>query len=928
MYHNAQAELDVGGSRLELVLLECGVIQGNPLSPLLFNIYLDGAVRELEDKVGAYRRSKAGGEPPLGVTFPRARWARGGLDARTLGAVLCDEKTDDWELFADAADRLTHLFYADDGVLMAHDPQQLQQLSDWLRDALAPLGLAVNAKKTKYMVVAEPNRREAAVAAAVAHPLKVGRDVVELVNDFDYLGVRLNSCWNWKGAWKDAVARAGAAHYRANMSAWDEEGTLDSLLTYARNKIFCHFTYIAAITGAGGRASTRYWGEAVELQHAVLRQIVGYRFAKAEIVAIEAGLWDLQSFTDKLVLRFRCKVSTSDVESMAHRAMVLSFASTCEEDMGTVQQAERSHTLPDVVHRQSWAQQAAAAAWRFEVNVPLVRQMRVSAVVALQAHVPLVIGGPGPKQWESIDPTDSSSTQRLAAVRACGLRAPDLRLVLPGDELKELRVGVNCWRWPQEDAVRVDTALREWTPTLKAACYAALQRRGNACRQRLVRAFIQEQIDADTHYRLWAMNTASAVRQPYWYWLDTTAARRVARVRAGQACNEGHVRSAEFCAKVAKGFEVRLPRIEDRNRRACYRCEPIRASCPDVYWADSVEHMLVKCTCSQMQTIRVRVRQELSQLAQETGARLDFSDDTTLLTALLLTTGVTPVGGLQRLPAAPGAAPELRRDSPQLEYRQQQARATSVWVASLTDPWIDAQRDAYAYRRQQRRGGGDDPDGMPGGKLVLMVGRAVQDMWMAHNRVCRARTNPEYQLRARDAEPNRPFPTEAAGRKQARDARRKQAAKVQRARAAVERAKLPEEVAKRLARDRAKADKAMAAEVRRLQVKATRVAALVVVAQEAHAAAQRRAEEAQRGEREAVAMAAAASGPGCTRHDRALLQAAAKTKCAETVEAGQDLARAATQLRRLLRLADVAQRDVAVAASSVGGDGLPLLFFI
>ncbi len=244
-------------------------------------------------------------------------------------------------------------------------------------------------------------------------------------------------------------------------------------------------------------------------------------------------------------------------------------------------------------------------------------------------------------------------------------------------------------------------------------------------------------------------------------------------------------------------------------------------------------------------------------------------------------------------------------------------------MASLTDPWIDAQRDAYAYRRQQRRGGGDDLDDMPGGRLVSMVGRAVQDMWMAHNRVCRARTNPEYQLRARDAEPNIPSPTEAAGRKQARDARRKQAAKVQRARAAVERAKLPEEVAKRLARDRAKVDKAMAAEVRRLQVKATQAAALGVVAQEAHAAAQRRAEEAQRGEREAVAMAAAASGPGYTRHERALLQAAAKAKCAETVEAGHDLARAAIQLRRLLRFADEAQRAVAAAASPVGGDGPP-----
>jgi hypothetical protein len=96
-------------------------------------------------------------------------------------------------------------------------------------------------------------------------------------------------------------------------------------------------------------------------------------------------------------------------------------------------------------------------------------------------------------------------------------------------------------------------------------------------------------------------------------------------------------------------------------------------------------------------------------------------------------------------------------------------------------------------------------------------------------------------------------------------------------------------------------------------------------AQEAHAAVQRRAEEAQRIEREAVAMAAAGSGPGCTRHEWALLQAAAtETKCAETVEAGQDLARAAAQLRKLLRLADVAQHAVAVAAStSPAGDDMP-----
>lgn len=501
-------------------------------------------------------------------------------------------------------------------------------------------------------------------------------------------------------------------------------------------------------------------------------------------------------------------------------------------------------------------------------------------------------------------------------MRALGLRAPGLRLLLPGDEPVELRMGVNCWQWPEKDAVCMDTALREWTPTLKAACYASLQRSGNARRQLVVREFIQAQIDGATHYRLWAMHTASAVRQPYWYWLDTTAARRVARMRAGQACNEGHVRSAEYIVKIATGFEVRLPRIDDRNHRVCYRCGPIHASRPDVYWADSVEHMLVKCTCPQMQTIRTRVRQDLSQLAQGTGAGLDFGDDTTLLTALLLTTGVTSAGGMQRQPAAADAAPETRRDNPQFEYRHERARATSAWVASLTGPWIDAQRDAYAYRSQQRTGGADNPDGMPGGKLVTMVGRAVQDMWMAHNRVCRASTNPEYQLRARDAEPNRPRPTEAAGRKQARDEQKKRTAAAKRARAAAERAKLPEEVAKRLARDKAKADKAVAAKAQLLQVEAARAVALVVAAQEAEGAAQRLVEESQCAERQA--MAAVANGADGARHERALLCAAVRMKRAEVAEASQFLARARAQVRRLERLADAARRAVTEALSSAG----------
>jgi hypothetical protein len=85
-----------------------------------------------------------------------------------------------------------------------------------------------------------------------------------------------------------------------------------------------------------------------------------------------------------------------------------------------------------------------------------------------------------------------------------------------------------------------------------------------------------------------------------------------------------------------------------------------------------------------------------------------------------------------------------------------------------------------------------------------MVRRTVHDMWMTHNGVCHAHTNPpSSNCGARDVEPNRPFPTEAAGPQTSTRVRKKQVTKVKWARVAVERAK-------RLARDRAKADKAVA----------------------------------------------------------------------------------------------------------------------
>jgi hypothetical protein len=68
MYCDATVAVDVAGALLGPVPIRRGVLQGNPLSPALFNIYLDGAIERLE-QLG--RKGVAQALRPLGIFLPR-----------------------------------------------------------------------------------------------------------------------------------------------------------------------------------------------------------------------------------------------------------------------------------------------------------------------------------------------------------------------------------------------------------------------------------------------------------------------------------------------------------------------------------------------------------------------------------------------------------------------------------------------------------------------------------------------------------------------------------------------------------------------------------------------------------------------------------------------------------------------------------------
>jgi len=169
-------------------------------------------------------------------------------------------------------------------------------------------------------------------------------------------------------------------------------------------------------------------------------------------------------------------------------------------------------------------------------------------------------------------------------------------------------------------------------------------------------------------------------------------------------------------------------------------CPPVDAAiAPDVFWPETVEHMLITCSNVQLAEVRERLRRQLTDLATrcDTSAAPapDFRHDTALLTAFMLASGTGPMPTVQSAAVAVGT-PEQRRDGPQINFDPAVARSTSAWISALTERWVSSHRTAR---------GTENPDVLPGGQLVSFVLRAVAQMFTVHNHVCRSKINDDYR---------------------------------------------------------------------------------------------------------------------------------------------------------------------------------------
>ena len=175
-YQGANACVKIEGELSENFCIKTGVRQGCVMSPWLFNVYMDGVIREM--------KAKSGG----------------------VGAKMLEDGNEWW--------MITSLF-ADDTVLFAESEKELQRVVNEFYNVCTRRNLKVNCDKSKVMVF--ERRKMEVIEFDTQYRIRVeneegckvamGGKCLEEVNEFKYLGTVLCKHGSMEGEIKERAVR-------------------------------------------------------------------------------------------------------------------------------------------------------------------------------------------------------------------------------------------------------------------------------------------------------------------------------------------------------------------------------------------------------------------------------------------------------------------------------------------------------------------------------------------------------------------------------------------------------------------------------------------------------------------------------------------------------------------------------------------------
>ena len=141
IYKQTRCAVKINGKATKYFKYEKGVQQGNPLSPILFNLFINDIFEEIRNNS---------------------------------------------QITLDGESMVHALMYADDLIIMATSPEELQRSLDGLSKYCEKWKLNVNIKKTQCMTFSKgTNVRK--------HPFKINGKLVEHTREYKYLGININA---------------------------------------------------------------------------------------------------------------------------------------------------------------------------------------------------------------------------------------------------------------------------------------------------------------------------------------------------------------------------------------------------------------------------------------------------------------------------------------------------------------------------------------------------------------------------------------------------------------------------------------------------------------------------------------------------------------------------------------------------------------
>ena len=305
IYKQSKCAVKINNKLTNFFNQEKGVRQGDPLSPTLFNIYINDLFGELE-------------------------------------------KSNDNFVTLNNIDKIRALMFADDLILISTSKEGLQNSLNILNNYIKKWKLEINYKKTKCVTFSKSNHKE-------KHQFKINNHNLENADKYKYLGLTINKKGSFSPALEDLSCKAKRAIYAMNSKM-----NLRFLSIKSQIKLFDSLVCPILLYGSEvwepfiNQSDDKWDNSEIEKVHTqFLKRIIGVNRSTSNImVRADLGRYPLRSRILLRNIRYLKKIKQKEDKTLVRQAY--SYEKIHSEARITIENTTRSfeNKLKDILNKE------------------------------------------------------------------------------------------------------------------------------------------------------------------------------------------------------------------------------------------------------------------------------------------------------------------------------------------------------------------------------------------------------------------------------------------------------------------------------------------------------------------------------------------------------------------------------------------------